>query len=68
MLWNIAELIHHVSAFARLRAGDILSTGSPEGSGGSLQPPRFLRPGDEVEIEIGGVGRLTNVVASRNKK
>jgi 2-keto-4-pentenoate hydratase/2-oxohepta-3-ene-1,7-dioic acid hydratase in catechol pathway len=64
MLWNIAELIHHVSRFTRLRAGDLLSTGSPEGSGASLRPPRFLRPGDEVEVEISGVGLLANKVGA----
>jgi 2-keto-4-pentenoate hydratase/2-oxohepta-3-ene-1,7-dioic acid hydratase in catechol pathway len=64
MLWNIPELIRHVSSFTHLRAGDVLSTGSPEGSGGSLRPPRFLRPGDEVEVEIGGVGLLANKVGA----
>ena len=45
-----------------LKPGDIISTGSPEGSGGSRQPQRFLKVGDELEIEWSGVGTLRNRV------
>ncbi len=65
MIFDIPTLINYVSGFLHLAPGDIISTGSPEGSGASRQPQRFLKPGDELEIEWSGVGTLKNrVVAS----
>lgn len=62
MVFGIPELVSYVSTFAHLKPGDIVSTGSPEGSGGSRDPQRFLVPGDELEIEWSGVGVLRNAV------
>jgi len=42
--------------------GDIIATGTPGGVGAGFDPPRFLRPGDIVEVEISGVGCLRNRV------
>ena len=64
MLFPIPELIEYISHTIDLRPGDIISTGSPEGSGGSRQPPRFLRAGDTLEIEVSGVGVLQNRVGN----
>jgi 2-keto-4-pentenoate hydratase/2-oxohepta-3-ene-1,7-dioic acid hydratase in catechol pathway len=63
MIFDIPTLVSYVSTFIHLKPGDILSTGSPEGSGGSRQPQRFLAPGDELEISWSGVGALRNRVA-----
>ncbi len=63
MIFDIPTLVNYVTTFLELKAGDILSTGSPEGSGGSRQPQRFLIPGDELEIEWSGIGCLANKVA-----
>jgi 2-keto-4-pentenoate hydratase/2-oxohepta-3-ene-1,7-dioic acid hydratase in catechol pathway len=62
MIFPIPELIAYISHTIDMRPGDIISTGSPEGSGGSRQPPRFLRAGDSLEIEVSGVGVLQNRV------
>ncbi len=62
MIFDIPTLIEYVSTFLHLKPGDILSTGSPEGSGGSRVPQRFLVPGDKLEIEWSGVGVLENRV------
>ena len=62
MLFDIPHVISHISQFTPLRPGDIIATGSPSGAGASLEPPRFLRPGDRIDIEIGGIGLLSNVV------
>ena len=62
MIFDIPTIINYVSTIVHLRPGDIISTGSPEGSGGSRQPQRFLSLGDELEIEWSGIGCLKNRV------
>ena len=64
MIFAIPTLINYLSGFLNLVPGDIISTGSPEGSGGSRQPQRFLVPGDELEIEWSSVGILKNYVVA----
>ena len=55
-------LIEAISAGITLRPGDIIATGTPSGVGIGFTPPRFLKPGDRVRIEIDGVGVLENPV------
>ena len=62
MVFAIPDLIAYISHTIDLRPGDLIATGSPEGSGGSRQPQRFLRAGDELEISVGGIGVLRNRV------
>jgi 2-keto-4-pentenoate hydratase/2-oxohepta-3-ene-1,7-dioic acid hydratase in catechol pathway len=62
MIFDIPTLVNYVSTLLHLKPGDIISTGSPEGSGGSRVPQRFLVPGDELEIEWSGIGVLRNKV------
>ena len=64
MIFDIPTLINYVSGIVHLVPGDIISTGSPEGSGGSRQPQRFLRAGDELEIEWSGIGTLKNRIVA----
>ncbi len=63
MIFDIPTIIQYVSSIVHLKPGDIISTGSPAGSGGSRQPQRFLVSGDELEIEWSGIGCLRNRVA-----
>ncbi|MDA7948531.1 MAG: fumarylacetoacetate hydrolase family protein [Hyphomicrobiaceae bacterium] len=63
MIFDIPTMVNYVSTIMPLKPGDIISTGSPEGSGGSRQPQRFLVPGDELEISWSGIGTLKNRVA-----
>ncbi len=58
MLFKIDETIAYVTRATSLRPGDVIATGTPEGVGGSMTPPRFLTAGDEVEVEIDGIGVL----------
>jgi 2-keto-4-pentenoate hydratase/2-oxohepta-3-ene-1,7-dioic acid hydratase in catechol pathway len=60
MVHGVAELIAFCSRFMTLEPGDVIATGTPAGVGVFRQPPRFLGGGDEVVVEIEGIGRLTN--------
>jgi 2-keto-4-pentenoate hydratase/2-oxohepta-3-ene-1,7-dioic acid hydratase in catechol pathway len=68
---NTAQMIHRIEAMVEelstaftLEPGDVLSTGSPAGVGGLMQPPRWLRPGDVVRVEIECVGAIENRVVA----
>ena len=63
MIFSLNEIIAYISHTIDLRAGDLIATGSPEGTGASQTPPRFLRSGDVVEVEVSGVGILRNTVS-----
>ncbi|RJT40863.1 FAA hydrolase family protein [Mesorhizobium waimense] len=63
MIFDIPWLISYISTFAPLDPGDVIVTGTPSGFGASRNPPEFLFSGDEVEIEIQGIGILRNMVA-----
>ena len=63
MLFPFSELIRYISTFAELLPGDIIATGTPTGAGARFDPPRYLQPGDVVEVEVQGVGTLRNPVA-----
>lgn len=62
MIFNVPTLIEFLSASVTLRPGTVILTGTPEGVGFAQDPPRFLQPGDEVVVEIEGIGRLVNPV------
>lgn len=63
LIFTIPELIETVSRFMSLRPGDVIATGTPAGVGIGFNPPRFLKPGDEVLIQIDEIGELRNPVA-----
>ncbi len=63
LVTGIPALIATISAGITLLPGDVIATGTPQGVGAGFDPPRFLGPGDEVVIEIEGVGRLANRVS-----
>ena len=56
MIFSCAALIAYESRFMSLRAGDVISTGTPAGVGHGAKPPRYLQPGDVVEMGITGLG------------
>jgi 2-keto-4-pentenoate hydratase/2-oxohepta-3-ene-1,7-dioic acid hydratase in catechol pathway len=62
MIFNIPYIIHQLSSGMTLKAGTIISTGTPAGVGMGFQPPRFLKPGDIVTCSIEGIGSITNEV------
>jgi 2-keto-4-pentenoate hydratase/2-oxohepta-3-ene-1,7-dioic acid hydratase in catechol pathway len=62
MIFSVAEIVAFVSETTTLEPGDLIATGTPAGVGFTRKPPVFLQDGDEVTIEIEGLGALTNPV------
>ncbi|MCY4395181.1 MAG: fumarylacetoacetate hydrolase family protein [Rhodospirillaceae bacterium] len=62
MIFGFRYLIAYVSAFTALKPGDVITTGTPTGAGAFFDPPKWLVPGDTVEVEVAGVGILSNAV------
>jgi 2-keto-4-pentenoate hydratase/2-oxohepta-3-ene-1,7-dioic acid hydratase in catechol pathway len=60
LIFDIPAVLGYISAIVPLEPGDIVSTGTPQGVGLGRTPPRWMRPGEEVVIEISGIGRLVN--------
>ena len=63
-IFGVAEVIAFVSQAITLEPGDLIITGTPAGVGAFRTPPVWLQPGDEITIEIDGLGRLTNPVVA----
>lgn len=64
LVHTVPELISYISTFTRLSPGDVILTGSPGGVGKKRNPPVFMKDGDKIEVEITGIGRLTNYVVA----
>ncbi|MCB1424528.1 MAG: fumarylacetoacetate hydrolase family protein [Zhengella sp.] len=62
MLFPVARQIAYISTFTTLVPGDIIVTGTPTGAGARFDPPVYLKPGDQVEVEADGIGVLRNGV------
>jgi 2-keto-4-pentenoate hydratase/2-oxohepta-3-ene-1,7-dioic acid hydratase in catechol pathway len=68
MILNVYEVVNYLSVVMTLEPGDIIATGTPAGVGVFMKPkPKFLSPGDVVEIEIEGIGILRNNVAESER-
>ncbi|HKX41116.1 MAG TPA: fumarylacetoacetate hydrolase family protein [Burkholderiaceae bacterium] len=65
MIFPIPRLISYASTIFTLAPGDVIVTGTPAGVGWSKKPPRFMKPGDVVEVEIEAIGTLRNPVISQ---
>jgi len=63
LIFPFRHLIHYISTWTTLQPGDVIATGTPVGAGVRFDPPRFLKPGDVVEVEVPGIGTLSNAVA-----
>jgi 2-keto-4-pentenoate hydratase/2-oxohepta-3-ene-1,7-dioic acid hydratase in catechol pathway len=64
MIFTVAEIIAYITKTMTLEPGDLIATGTPAGVGVFRDPPVLLKAGDEVTIEIDGLGSLTNPVQS----
>jgi 2,4-diketo-3-deoxy-L-fuconate hydrolase len=63
LIFGIPQLIEFLSRSISLEPGDVIATGTPPGVGFARKPPIFLKPGDRMEVEIDGLGTLSNPVA-----
>jgi 2-keto-4-pentenoate hydratase/2-oxohepta-3-ene-1,7-dioic acid hydratase in catechol pathway len=61
MVYGVAHVVSYLSGFMTLHPGDIISTGTPPGVGMGFNPPRYLKPGDVVELGIQGLGQQKQV-------
>jgi 2-keto-4-pentenoate hydratase/2-oxohepta-3-ene-1,7-dioic acid hydratase in catechol pathway len=62
LIFDFPYLIAYVSSFMTLKPGDLILSGTPTGAGARFDPPRWLKPGDVVEVEVEGIGTLRNRV------
>jgi len=62
MMFPIRREIEYISTFMTLQPGDIIVTGTPTGAGARFDPPKYLEPGDVVEVEVNGIGTLCNTI------
>jgi 2-keto-4-pentenoate hydratase/2-oxohepta-3-ene-1,7-dioic acid hydratase in catechol pathway len=63
MIFSFGRIIEYISTFCTLEPGDVIVTGTPTGAGARFDPPRWLKPGDVVEVEVAKLGVLRNQVA-----
>jgi 2,4-didehydro-3-deoxy-L-rhamnonate hydrolase len=61
MIFDVLHIVHYLSHFLLLEAGDVVLTGTPPGVGMGLKPPEFLRAGDVVELGVSGLGNQRSV-------
>lgn len=64
MAFPFSRIIEYISTFTQLVTGDIIATGTPTGAGARFDPPRWLKPGDSVEVEVESIGILRNEIES----
>lgn len=62
LIFDIPELIEYITTFVRLEPGDVIATGTPSGVGDKRTPPKYLQPGDLLEVDISQLGILKNPV------
>jgi 2-keto-4-pentenoate hydratase/2-oxohepta-3-ene-1,7-dioic acid hydratase in catechol pathway len=62
LIFSFRYLIHYISTFTTLVPGDVIVTGTPTGAGARFDPPRYLKPGDVIEVESDNIGVLRNGV------
>ena len=64
MIVSVARAVEYFSGFTTLRPGDVIATGTPGGVGFARTPPVWLKPGDVIEVEVEGVGAISNTVVA----
>lgn len=68
LLFPFEYLVSYLSTFMRLQPGDVIATGTPTGAGARFDPPKYLKPGDVVEVSVPEIGTLVNSVEDENSR
>jgi 2-keto-4-pentenoate hydratase/2-oxohepta-3-ene-1,7-dioic acid hydratase in catechol pathway len=68
MIFSVAEIVAFLSRYATLKPGDVIITGTPEGVQMGQKTPVWLKPGDEVAVDITGLGVLTNTLTTEEAR
>ena len=63
MIFDYGALLAYITTFTTLKPGDMIVTGTPTGAGARFDPPKWLKPGDEIEVTVPEIGTLVNGVA-----
>ena len=64
LIFTFADLLAYITTFTTLKPGDMIVTGTPTGAGARFDPPKWLKAGDVVEVEVPGIGLLSNKVVA----
>lgn len=67
MIFSLSQQIAHLTAAFTLEPGDVIFTGTPAGVGAGFEPPKWLRSGDKVRVEVSGLGHIENEVVQEEK-
>ena len=67
MIFGVAPVVEHLARVMALEPGDVIATGTPAGVGAGRKPPEFLKPGDEIRVEIEGLGVLETRIAAHRR-
>jgi 2-keto-4-pentenoate hydratase/2-oxohepta-3-ene-1,7-dioic acid hydratase in catechol pathway len=67
LCFDVPALIEYITSWTVLEPGDVIATGTPGGVGAGRKPPVWMQPGDNVEVDISGIGRLSNHIAGDNE-
>ena len=68
MVFSLSQQIAHLTHAFTLEPGDVIFTGTPAGVGAGFDPPKWLRPGDRVRVEITGLGFIENEVVAERRE
>ena len=66
LMFPFRRIINYLTSFARLKPGDVIATGTPTGAGARFDPPKYLKEGDVIEVEVPGIGILRNGVKAES--
>lgn len=66
LIFSVADLIVAASSFMTLEPGDVIPTGTPPGVGAARKPPLWMKPGDHCEVEVEGIGQLSNAIIAES--
>jgi 2,4-diketo-3-deoxy-L-fuconate hydrolase len=67
MIFSVARVVKHLAGVMALEPGDVIATGTPSGVGAGREPPEFLQPGDQIRVEVEGLGVLETRIAAPDR-